>query len=74
MNLEKIGKFIAKCRNDRKMTQFELSEKLGVSDKSVSRWENGRTMPDYHTLKKLCKELEITYNDFFECRDNGRKN
>ena len=46
MNQEKIGKFIAKCRKDKKMTQSELAEKLGVTDKSIGNWENGRNMPD----------------------------
>ena len=41
MNQEKIGKFIAKCRKDKNITQEQLAEKLGVSNKSVSRWENG---------------------------------
>ena len=46
MNQEKIGKFIAKCRKEKKMTQLELADKLGVSDKSVGNWENARCMPD----------------------------
>ncbi len=46
MDQIKIGRFIAKCRKDKKLTQVELSEKLGVSDRSVSKWENGRCLPD----------------------------
>ena len=46
MNQEKIGKFILECRKDKKLTQSELAEKLGVTDKSISNWENGRNMPD----------------------------
>ena len=46
MNQEKIGKFIAACRKDKDMTQSELAEKLGVTDKSIGNWENGRNMPD----------------------------
>ena len=46
MNQEKIGKFIAECRRQRKMTQSELGERLGVTEKSISNWENGRNMPD----------------------------
>ena len=46
MNQEKIGNFIAKCRKNKKMTQVELAEKLGVSDKSISKWENAKCMPD----------------------------
>ena len=63
MNQEKIGKFIAKCRKDKNLTQDQLAEKLGVSNKSISRWENGKTMPDYSILKYLCNILEIDVNE-----------
>ena len=63
MNQEKIGKFIAKCRKAKKMTQSELAEKLGVTDKSIGNWENGRNMPDLSLFKPLCEELDITIND-----------
>ena len=63
MNQEKIGKFIAKCRKDKKMTQSELAEKLGVTDKSIGNWENGRNMPDLSLFKSLCDVLGITIND-----------
>ena len=64
MNQEKIGKFIAECRKKRKMTQSELGEKLGVTEKSISNWENGRNMPDLSLFKPLCNELGISLNDF----------
>ena len=63
MNQEKIGSFIAKCRKEKKMTQSELAEKLGVTDKSIGNWENGRNMPDLSLFKPLCDELGITIND-----------
>lgn len=63
MNQEKIGKFIAECRKEKKMTQQELAEKLGVTDKSVGNWENGRNMPDLSLFKPLCDILGITIND-----------
>ena len=63
MNQEKIGRFIANCRKQRKMTQSELGEKLGVTEKSVSNWENGRNMPDLSLFKPQCNELNITLND-----------
>ena len=63
MNQEKIGKFIAECRKNKRMTQSELAEKLGVTDKSVGNWENGRNMPDLSLFKLLCDELGITIND-----------
>ncbi len=63
MNQEKIGKFIAECRKQKKMTQSELGERLGVTEKSISNWENGRNMPDLSLFKPLCDELCITIND-----------
>lgn len=63
MNQDKIGKFIAKCRKEKKMTQSELAEKIGVTEKSISNWENGRNMPDLSLFKPLCNELNITIND-----------
>ena len=63
MNQEKIGKFIARLRKEKKMTQSDLAEKLGVSDKSVGNWENGRNMPDLSLFKPLCDELDISIND-----------
>ena len=63
MNQEKIGNFIAECRKQKKMTQCELGEKLGVTEKSISNWENGRNMPDLSLFKPLCEELNITINE-----------
>ena len=63
MNQEKIGKFIAKCRKEKNITQSELAEKLGVTDRSISNWENGKNMPDLSLFKPLCKELDITINE-----------
>ena len=64
MNQEKIGKFIAKCRKDKNITQEQLAEMLGVSNKSISRWETGKNMPDYSILKELCNALDIDVNEF----------
>lgn len=63
MNQEKIGKFIANCRKQKNMTQQELAEKLGVSDRTIGNWENGRNMPDLSLFKPLCNELNISLND-----------
>lgn len=60
MNQEKIGLFIAKCRREKNMTQEDLAEKLGVSNKSISRWENGKTMMDISLFEPLCNELNIS--------------
>lgn len=63
MNQEKIGKFIATSRKVKNMTQKELAEKLGVTDRAISNWENGKNMPDLVLFKDLCSILEITIND-----------
>lgn len=63
MNQEKIGRFIAECRKSKKITQSELSEKLGVTDRAVSNWENGKNMPDLSLFKPLCDMLDITINE-----------
>lgn len=65
MNQEKIGKLIAECRKEKKMTQVELASKLSVTDKSVSKWENGKCLPDVSLYKDLCNILGITLNEFF---------
>ncbi|HPF83071.1 MAG TPA: helix-turn-helix transcriptional regulator [Bacilli bacterium] len=63
MNQERIGKFIFECRKTKKLTQSELAEKLGVTDKSISNWENGRNMPDLSLFKPLYEILDISIND-----------
>lgn len=63
MDQNKIGRFILDCRKKKGLTQEELAEKIGVTSKSVSRWENGNTMPDYSLLKDLCQELDISVNE-----------
>lgn len=69
MNQEKIGLFIAKCRREKNMTQEDLAEKLGVSNKSISRWENGKTMMDISLFEPLCNELDISIIELL----NGEK-
>ena len=66
MNQEKLGVFIAKCRKEKKLTQEQLAEKLGVTDKSISRWENGRTMPDISLFEPLCDALNISINELLK--------
>ena len=63
MNQEKIGKFIAELRKEKKLTQQDLADKLGVTDRAVSHWENGRRLPDYSLLKDISKELNISINE-----------
>lgn len=63
MDSKKIGGFIAERRKALGMTQLELANKLNITDRAVSKWENGRGMPDISLIKPLCEELEITVND-----------
>ena len=63
MDQIKIGKFIAERRKGVNLTQFELAEKLGVTDRAVSKWETGRAMPDSSIMLELCSILKINVND-----------
>lgn len=63
MDTKKIGGFIAERRKALGMTQLELANKLSITDRAVSKWENGRGMPDISLIKPLCDELDITVND-----------
>ena len=63
MDTKKIGAFIAQNRKEKGFTQEQLGEKLGVSNKTVSRWENGNYMPDLSLLEPLSQELGITLNE-----------
>lgn len=63
MDQIKIGKFIASCRNEQGMTQAVLAEKLGISDRAVSKWETGKSMPDSGIMLELCELLKINVNE-----------
>ena len=63
MDQVKIGKFICECRKKQNLTQSELAEKLFITDRAVSKWENGRAMPDSTLMLELCKILNITVTD-----------
>ena len=63
MDTLKIGKFIARCRKEKKMTQEDLAKILGVTNKTISRWENGNYMPDLSLLKPLSEVLGISLNE-----------
>lgn len=59
MNQQKVGQFLKELRNKKAMTQSELAERLGVSNRSVSRWENGTTMPDFDILLELASYYDV---------------
>ena len=63
MDLIKIGKFIAECRKKNNLTQMQLAEKLNITDRAVSKWETGKTLPDSSIMLALCDILKITVND-----------
>lgn len=63
MDQEKIGKFIAVLRKEHSLTQKELGQKLGVSDKTISKWETGRGLPEISIMKLLCETLSVSINE-----------
>ena len=63
MDQTKIGKFIAACRKEQGMTQAVLAEKLGISDRAVSKWETGKSLPDSGIMLELCALLKINVNE-----------
>lgn len=63
MDQIEIGKFIASCRKEQGMTQAVLAEKLGISDRAVSKWETGKSMPDSGIMLELCEMLKINVNE-----------
>ena len=63
MDQARIGRFIAECRKQQKLTQAQLAERLGITDRAVSKWETGRAMPDSSIMLELCDILKITVND-----------
>lgn len=74
MDQVKIGKFIARMRKEKNMTQQDLAEQLGVTDRSISNWENGKNMPDLSLFKPLCDILDITINDLMSGEKINQEN
>ena len=63
MDQIKIGRFISECRKKNNLTQMQLAEKLGITDRAISKWENGKAMPDSGIMLDLCNELKISVNE-----------
>lgn len=63
MDLKRIGKFIANCRKEKKITQEQLAEKLYITDRAVSKWERGLSLPDADKMLDLCNILDISVNE-----------
>lgn len=70
MNQVKTGNFIAQKRKQKNYTQEQLAQRLGVSNKTISKWENGKCMPDYSIIKQLCETLEITITELMDGEHN----
>ena len=68
MNQKEIGKFIAELRKEKNMTQQELANKLNITDRAISHWENGRSMPDAGIMLELCKLLDINVNELLSAK------
>ena len=66
MDQLKIGKFIAECRKQKNLTQMQLSEKLGITDKAISKWERGIAMPDSSIMLELCDILGISVHTYLK--------
>ena len=74
MDQIKIGKFIQEKRKEKNITQQELAEKLNITDRAISKWENGNCLPDVGTMPELCEILNITINDLFSGEVVNMKN
>ena len=72
MNQIAIGNFIGKKRKELNLTQAQLAEKLGVSNKTVSKWENGKCMPDYGVIQPLCTELGVTVSELMDGEEQAQ--
>ena len=73
INQTMIGKFIAKKRREINLTQEQLGEVLGISHKSVSKWETGKCMPDYSIIGLLCETLEISMSELLDGQENEKE-
>lgn len=71
MNQQAIGKFIAKKRKEKNLTQEQLASKLGLSNKTISKYETGRSMPDYAIITNLCQILDITIGELINGQEDG---
>ena len=70
MDYNKIGNFIASERRSKKLTQAKLAEKVFVSEKTISKWENGKGIPDTNSLPKLCEILDVSLNELLSGERN----
>ena len=69
MNQTAIGSYIARKRREQNLTQEQLAQQLGVSNKTISKWENGKCMPDYSIIQRLCEALHVTLPELMDGED-----
>lgn len=74
LDQEKTGKYIAEKRKQLGMTQKQLAEQVGITDKAVSKWERGKSIPDSGVMEELCGVLHISMNEFFSGEDIQEEN
>lgn len=73
MNQEKIGKFIAQLRKERNMTQQELANKLNITDRAISKWENGRGMPDIYFIREVANLFQVSEKELLNGERDFKK-
>ena len=71
MNQTAIGNYIARKRREQNLTQEQLADKLGVSNKTISKWENGKCMPDYSIIQALCEALHVSLPELMDGEDTA---
>ena len=69
MNQTAIGGYIARKRKEQNLTQEQLAQQLGVSNKTISKWENGKCMPDYSIIQKLCDVIHVSLPELMDGED-----
>ena len=74
MNKQTFGTLIATMRKERGMTQLELAEKMGVTDKAVSKWERDLSFPDVNTLPKLAEIFDVTVDELMQTKKEAKEN
>lgn len=68
-----VGRFITKKRKEQNLTQEQLAERLGISNKTISKWETGKCMPDYAVVKNLCEELNVSVSELMDGEETDDK-
>lgn len=68
-----VGRFITKKRKEQNLTQEQLAERFGISNKTISKWETGKCMPDYAVVKNLCEELNVSVSELMDGEETDDK-